>query len=82
MKRVNLCSGKIYYDLLEKQQADQRKDVAIVRIEQIYPMPETQLEVLMKNMQMLNTAGCKKNLKIWVLGCIFCDMIGHVDLKK
>jgi 2-oxoglutarate dehydrogenase E1 component len=39
VKRVLFCSGKIYYDLLEKQQADVRKDVAIVRVEQLYPMP-------------------------------------------
>ena len=43
VKRVLLCSGKIYYDLLEKQQADKRKDVAIVRIEQLYPTPIVQI---------------------------------------
>ncbi|MCD8741442.1 2-oxoglutarate dehydrogenase E1 component [Mucilaginibacter roseus] len=39
VKRVLLCTGKIYYELLEKQQTDNRKDVAIVRIEQLYPTP-------------------------------------------
>lgn len=48
VKRVNICSGKIYYDLLAKQQEDNRKDVAIVRLEQIYPMPEKQIKALMK----------------------------------
>jgi len=43
VKRVLFCSGKIYYDLLEKQQADGRKDVAIVRIEQLYPTPVQQM---------------------------------------
>ncbi|OCX52406.1 2-oxoglutarate dehydrogenase E1 component [Mucilaginibacter sp. PPCGB 2223] len=43
VKRVLFCSGKIYYDLLEKQQADKRKDVAIVRIEQLYPTPMQQM---------------------------------------
>ena len=38
--RVVICSGKIYYDLLEKKTKD---DVAIVRLEQFYPFPETQL---------------------------------------
>jgi len=46
VKRVLFCTGKIYYDLLEKQQADQRKDVAIVRVEQLYPTPITQLREL------------------------------------
>ena len=38
------CSGKIYYDLLEKQLADARKDVAIIRVEQLYPTPVTQMQ--------------------------------------
>lgn len=44
VKRVLYCSGKIYYDLLEKQQADNRKDVAIIRVEQLYPTPYDQLD--------------------------------------
>ena len=43
VKRVLLCTGKIYYDLLEKQQADKRKDVAIIRVEQLYPTPLVQI---------------------------------------
>jgi 2-oxoglutarate dehydrogenase E1 component len=39
VKRVLFCSGKVYYDLLDKQQKDKRKDVAIVRLEQLYPCP-------------------------------------------
>ncbi|WDF69860.1 2-oxoglutarate dehydrogenase E1 component [Sphingobacterium oryzagri] len=48
VKRVLLCSGKIYYELREKQEADKRKDVAIVRIEQLYPIAQTQIEALQK----------------------------------
>ncbi len=45
--RVVLCSGKVYYDLIEARQVKQADDVAIVRLEQYYPFPETQLtEVL------------------------------------
>lgn len=43
VKRVLLCNGKIYYDLFEKQQELQRQDVAIVRLEQLYPLPIEQL---------------------------------------
>ena len=42
VKRLIMCSGKVYYDLKAKQVKDKRKDVAIVRLEQIYPMPEEQ----------------------------------------
>jgi 2-oxoglutarate dehydrogenase E1 component len=46
VKRVILCTGKIYYDLSDKQSADGRTDVAIVRLEQIYPLPVEQLKAL------------------------------------
>ncbi len=48
VKRVLLCSGKIYYDLFEHQQAEGRKDVAILRLEQIYPLPANQLRYLIQ----------------------------------
>ncbi len=48
VKRVLLCSGKVYYDLLKRQQDEQRTDVAIVRLEQIYPFPKVQFEALLK----------------------------------
>jgi 2-oxoglutarate dehydrogenase E1 component len=48
-RRVILCSGKIYYDLLEKRHATQQKDVALVRIEQLYPFPEEELSELLEN---------------------------------
>jgi len=44
VKRVLLCSGKVYYDLVERQEAESRKDIAIVRLEQLYPLPLEQLE--------------------------------------
>ena len=41
--RVIMCSGKVYYDLLEKRRAEELNNVAIVRIEQLYPFPEEDL---------------------------------------
>lgn len=46
--RVLLCSGKIYYDLLEKKETDKIRNVAIVRIEQLYPYPEEKLDKIKK----------------------------------
>ncbi|MES1226301.1 MAG: 2-oxoglutarate dehydrogenase E1 component, partial [Bacteroidota bacterium] len=48
VKKVLFCSGKIYFELAERQQKDNRKDVAIVRLEQLYPLPYNQLEALNK----------------------------------
>ncbi|MCY1500186.1 2-oxoglutarate dehydrogenase E1 component [compost metagenome] len=41
--RVILCSGKVYYDLLAKRRAEGRENIAIVRLEQLYPFPEDDL---------------------------------------
>jgi len=48
VKRVVLCSGKVYYDLLDGQQKRKTKDVAIVRLEQLHPFPEKQLNAVLK----------------------------------
>ena len=41
--RVILCCGKVYYDLLQKRRDDSLNNVAIVRIEQLYPFPKKEL---------------------------------------
>jgi 2-oxoglutarate dehydrogenase E1 component len=46
VKKVLFCSGKIYFDLAERQQKENRKDTAILRVEQLYPLPAKQLEAL------------------------------------
>jgi 2-oxoglutarate dehydrogenase E1 component len=48
VKKVLFCAGKVYFDLAERQQKENRKDVAIVRLEQLYPLPLLQLEALYK----------------------------------
>jgi 2-oxoglutarate dehydrogenase E1 component len=48
VKIVLWCSGKIYYDLLEKQEKENRQDIAIVRLEQLYPFPKTQCDDINK----------------------------------
>src|SRR5690606_16232621 len=48
VKRVVMCTGKIYYDLLEAQQKRKSKDTAIVRFEQLAPFPEKQLKAILK----------------------------------
>ena len=43
VKRVVLCSGKVYYDLLDQRRKNEQTDVAIVRLEQLYPFPQEEL---------------------------------------
>ena len=39
VRRVLLCTGKIYYDLVNRRNREQNRDTAIVRVEQLYPLP-------------------------------------------
>ena len=48
VQRVVLCSGKIYYDLLDYRLKNNRNDVALIRIEQLYPFPEQQLNGILQ----------------------------------
>ena len=55
IKKVLLCTGKIYFDLAERQQKENNKDIAIIRLEQIHPIPQ----------QQLNQLYAKYNKAIW-----------------
>jgi 2-oxoglutarate dehydrogenase E1 component len=48
VKKVLFCSGKIYFELAEKQAKENRQDIAVVRLEQIYPLAQDQLNALHK----------------------------------
>jgi len=48
VSKVLLCTGKVYYDLLEEQLKKKRKDVAIIRLEQLHPFPKKQVMALVK----------------------------------
>ena len=64
VRRVVLCSGKVYYDLLEKREADQIEDTAILRIEQLYPFPEERLyELTSKYKKLKNVVWCQEEPK-------------------
>ncbi len=47
--RVILCSGKVYYDLLEQHRLNHSEHIAIIRIEQLYPFPEQELKVIINH---------------------------------
>ena len=45
--RLLLCSGKVYFDLVEKRDAAKNATTAIVRLEQLYPLPQAELEAVL-----------------------------------
>jgi len=48
VRRVIFCTGKMYYDLLAKKEEYEAQDIAIVRVEQLHPWPENQIQEIIK----------------------------------
>jgi len=48
VKTLVFCTGKFYYDLVAEREANGRKDVAFVRIEQLFPLPVEQLKAIIE----------------------------------
>ena len=69
IKRIALCSGKLYYDLLEYREKNATTDVAIVRMEQLYPFPAQQLEKIInsypKTAELMWTQEEPENMGAW-----------------
>ena len=54
IKRLIMCSGKVFYDLVKKRDNENIKDIAIVRIEQLYPFPYDDLEEILTKYENVN----------------------------
>ncbi|GDX35999.1 2-oxoglutarate dehydrogenase subunit E1 [Alphaproteobacteria bacterium] len=68
IKRVVLCSGKVYYDLFEARQANKINDIALIRIEQLYPFPAIELASELKKYKNAEIIWCQeepKNMGAW-----------------
>ena len=69
VRRVVFCSGKIYYDLLARKQKLGVKDIALVRIEQVFPFPEKQINKILQryrnNMLTLWVQEEPENMGAW-----------------
>lgn len=68
-KRVVMCTGKIYYELLERKAALKDDQVALVRLEQLYPLPEKQLSDLVNKYKKAEWVWVQeepKNMGAWL----------------
>ena len=69
VKRVVLCSGKVYYDLFEAREANKINNVAIIRLEQLYPFPQQELASELKKYPQAQIVWCQeepKNMGAWL----------------
>ena len=83
IRRILICSGKIYYDLLDER--DKRKDdhTAIIRIEQIYPFPSDMINKVLNqfpvSMNLIWVQEEPENMGAWCYIreklCKYCDTI-------
>ena len=53
--KLLLCSGKVFYELLDNRDKQEKKNIAIVRIEQLHPLPEKQLDAIFKKYEKAKT---------------------------
>ncbi len=68
IKRVVICSGKVYYDLLEEREKNGRSDVYLLRLEQFYPYPDDALQEELKRFKQADMVWCQeepKNMGAW-----------------
>ncbi len=68
IKKVVMCSGKIYYDLIEEREKTGRKNVVFVRLEQLYPFPAKTLAKILKKYTKADFIWCQeepKNMGAW-----------------
>jgi 2-oxoglutarate dehydrogenase E1 component len=68
IRRVVLCSGKVYYDLFETREAAKRNDVYLLRVEQLYPFPARGLIEQLKRFPNAEIVWCQeepKNMGAW-----------------
>ena len=68
IRRLILCSGKVYYDLIEAREAGKINDVAIIRLEQLYPFPAQELTIELKKYKNAEIVWCQeepKNMGAW-----------------
>lgn len=85
IRRVILCTGKVYYDLLEEREKRGIEDVYILRVEQLYPFPTKSLCVEMARFKNADVVWCQeepKNMGSWFFIQQYIEwVLEHVNAK-
>ncbi|AZL15612.1 2-oxoglutarate dehydrogenase E1 component [Rickettsiales endosymbiont of Stachyamoeba lipophora] len=82
VKKVVLCSGKIYYDLYEERLKLEKKDVALIRLEQLYPLPEQEIKEQLDKYKNAEVIWCQEEPKnMGAYQYIFGNLIDIFNLK-
>ena len=85
VRRVVLCSGKVYYDLLAAREEMNISNVALIRMEQLYPFPSVSLSKELKKYPNADVVWCQeepKNMGAWTyLDRRLEELLGNVDIK-
>lgn len=86
VKRVVMCTGKVYYDLLEERRLQGITDVAIIRVEQLHPFPRNYLEkVLSKYTNAPELIWCQeepKNQGTWYLIFYYLRQLRNKEINQ
>ncbi len=88
VRRIVFCTGKVYYDLYEEREARGVKDVAIVRVEQLYPFPAQEIKRELERYKNAEVFWCQEepeNMGAWRfigprIGEVL-DEVGRSDLR-
>ena len=71
INKVIICSGKVYFDLLEEREKNKRNDILLLRVEQLYPFPARslakELKPYIKNAKFYWCQEEPKNMGAWFL---------------
>ena len=73
IRRVVLCSGKVYYDLAEERDKRGLKDIFIMRVEQLYPFPQKALTNDLARFKNADVVWCQEEPRIWAPGSSFAN---------
>ncbi len=68
IKKAVMCSGKIYYDLIEEREKTKKNDIVFIRLEQLYPFPAKTLAKILKKYKKAEFVWCQeepKNMGAW-----------------